>query len=244
MMTQGHEGKAADPFRRQRVLTVMIALGVLFGSLWAAREMMETPLLPVFAPSARPVLILDPGHGGIDGGAVAYDGTKESDLNLAIALKLRDLAEFCGVETKMTRTDDSRRTDLLHYSEHEDLVWRTEQVNAVADGVLLSIHQNCFPTSQPSGAQVLYADGEASRRLGELTQNSLVSALQPDNRRLAEPAGEKIYLLAHVGCPAVLAECGFLSNFDDLRRLCDEEYQKSFAAVLLSAYLQYTAPGA
>ena len=240
MRMREHEGKAADPFRRQRIVTVLAALAVLFGSLWTARALTR-PLVPVFEARERPVLILDPGHGGIDGGAIAYNGVKESDLNLSIALKLRDLADFCGVETAMTRSDDSRRTDLLHYSEHEDLVWRVEQINAVPDGLLISIHQNCFPTSQPSGAQVLYARDAESRRLGELTQAAIVSALQPNNRRVAGPADEKLYITANAACPAILVECGFLSNFDDLRRLSDEGYQKSFAAVLLSAYLQYTA---
>ena len=76
-------------------------------------------------------------------------------------------------------------------------------------GLLISIHQNCFPTSQPSGAQVLYAPGEESRRLGELTQGDIVSSLQPENRRVAEPASPGLYLTTHVSCPMVLVECGF-----------------------------------
>ena len=191
------------------------------------------------APETQTCLVIDPGHGGIDGGAIAFNGVKESDINLAIALKLQALAEFCGVHTFMTRSDDSRRTDLASYSEHEDLVHRTELINSVPNAVLISIHQNFYPTSQPSGAQVLYASGEHSRLFGEKTHGELVSYLQPDNRRLAEPASEKLYITSHVGCPAILVECGFLSNLTDLQHLEDDTYQTSFAAVLLHAYLGF-----
>ena len=232
------EAREKDPFRRQRLWMLVIAAVVLALSLWAASLGEISPTLSRTEP--RPCLIIDPGHGGIDGGAIAYNGVKESDLNLAIALKLRDLADFCGCETLLTRQDDSRRTDILSYSEHEDLVHRVEIINGVSNGVLMSIHQNCYPTSQPSGAQVLYAAGEESRRLGLLTHGLILSHLQPENRRVAEPAPEKLYITAHVRCPAILVECGFVSNLSDLERLSDEVYQTSFAAALLSAYLQYT----
>ena len=200
-MRAAQTDKNGDRFRRQRVLTVLIALTVLFTSLWLASGM-GSGAAPTLAPSTRTCLILDPGHGGIDGGAIAYNGVKESDLNLAIALKLRDLADFYGISTALTRQDDSRRTDLLSYSEHEDLVWRAEQINAVDAGFCLSIHQNTFPTSQPSGAQVLYGAGEESRRLGACIQNCIVTYLQPDNRRLAEPASKGLYLPAMWTAPS------------------------------------------
>lgn len=186
-----------------------------------------------------PCLVIDPGHGGIDGGAVAFNGVRESDINLSIALKLRSLADFLGTETAMTRTDDSARTDMAAYSEHEDLVHRTELINSVPNAVLISIHQNFFPTSQPSGAQVLYAAGEKSRALGVRTHGNLVALLQPTNRRVAEPAPERLYITSHVNCPAILVECGFLSNLTDLENLAQDRYQTSLAAVLLASYLQF-----
>ena len=185
-------------------------------------------------------LVIDPGHGGIDGGAISTDGTKESDINLAIALKLRALAEFIGQKTVMTREDDSWRTDAASYSEHEDLVHRTEIINAAPNAILFSIHQNCFPTAQPSGAQVLYAKNEGSDVLGNLTHNNLISCLDPENRRVAEPASEKLYIPAHVKCPANLVECGFMSNNFDVLKLKDDSYQLSLALVLMCSFLQDT----
>ena len=185
-------------------------------------------------------LVIDPGHGGIDGGAISTDGTKESDINLAIALKLRAIAEFVGQKTVMTREDDSWRTDAASYSEHEDLVHRTEIINAAPNAILFSIHQNCYPTAQPSGAQVLYSGYEGSDILGTLTHNNLISCLDPENRRVAEPAPKKLYITANASCPAILVECGFMSNNFDVLKLKEESYQLSLALVLMCSFLQFT----
>ena len=187
----------------------------------------------------RPVLVIDPGHGGFDGGAVAVNGVRESDINLAIGCKLELLASFFGQRSVMTRSDDSTRTDLVSYSEHEDLVHRAQIVNQLPNAVLVSIHQNFYPTTQPFGAQVLYAGDAQSTLLGRITQSNLVNALQPENRRLAEPASPGLYLTANVSCPAILVECGFLSNYSEMEKLMDNGYQTSIAAVLLASYLQF-----
>ena len=193
------------------------------------------------APARLPFrLVIDPGHGGIDGGAVGFDGTKESDINLSVALKLRDLAQLLGCCPVMTRSDDSRRTDFTTYSEHEDLVYRAQLVNAIPRAALISIHQNSYPTSQPSGAQVLYAGNDLSRYWGELTQERIVRHLQTGNRRVAEPADRRLYLTANVSGPAILVECGFMSNPFDLEQLCDPGYQTALAAVLFGAFIQFT----
>lgn len=225
--------------RRAPQLIGLIGLVLVLAAVYSAAW--RFPAAEVIGEEEEPTLVIDPGHGGIDGGAVAFDGTKESHINLSISLKLANLADFCGLSRAMTRENDARRTELLAYSEHDDLVKRAEQINDVPNGVLISIHQNTFPNSQPFGAQVLYASGEESRRFGELTHGNLVRLLQPENRRVAEPASPGLYLTAHVQCPAILVECGFLSNLSDLDRLKDNSYQTKLAAVLLSSYLQYIA---
>ena len=187
----------------------------------------------------RHTLVLDPGHGGLDGGAVSDDGTKESDLNLAIAEKTRLIAEFLGQETVMTREDGSARTDFSSYSEHADLVRRTELINGTPGAIAISIHQNDFPTGQPSGAQVLYSGHEGSKRLGCLTHDNLVRLLDPENRRLAEPAPKGLYITAHAECPTILVECGFMSNNFEVQKLCDPKYQNSIALVLVASLIQY-----
>lgn len=214
------------------MLLVCVVLSVLF--LILGTERTES----MAGPSAR-VLVIDPGHGGIDGGAVSDDGSKESDINLAVAQRLRCIASLLGQPVCLTREDDASKVDYADYSEHEDLVRRTELINSQPGAVLISIHQNDFPTSQPSGAQVYYAAGEDSERLGKLCHANLISALDPENRRVAAPAPKELYITSHVACPAVLVECGFMSNNFEVQKLCSESYQCSIALVLAGSLLQY-----
>lgn len=195
--------------------------------------------LESLADAAFCTLVIDPGHGGIDGGAVSDDGTRESDLNLAIALKLRALAEWLGQPVVMTRSDDRIREDYADYSEHEDLVRRTELVNQTPGAVLISIHQNDFPTGQPSGAQVFYANSPGSEELGKRCHANLVALLDPENRRVAAPAPKNLYMTSHVDCPAILAECGFMSNNFDVQKLCGGDYQTAVALILAGSLTQY-----
>ena len=217
------------------VLAILLIAAVIISILGPKTE----PAAHVAGGREISTLVIDPGHGGIDGGAVGADGTKESDINLAIALKLRALAEFYALENIMIRQDDSSRSDAQRYSEHEDLVSRADLVNATVNPVLISIHQHCYPTGQPSGPQVLYAATETSESLGKLTHQNLIGCLYPGNRRVAEPASKKLYLLNHVSCPAILVECGFLSNLSDLGKLSDSGYQTMLSTVLMASYLQY-----
>ena len=191
------------------------------------------------AQEKPPTLVIDAGHGGIDGGAVSDDGTKESDINLAIALRLNSIVLFCGQKTVMTRLDDVPKTDILSYSENRDLKDRTELANSVPNAVLISIHQNCYPTAQPKGAQVLYSAYGDSERLGRLMQSALVGKLDPGNRRLAVPAPRELYLTANTRCPAVLVECGFMSNNFEVLKLKDPAYQNALALVIASSYMEY-----
>lgn len=184
-------------------------------------------------------LVIDPGHGGIDSGAIGADGTKESDINLSIALKLRAMAELYGMENILTRQDDRTLCDSETYSEHRDLECRTELVNSALNPVYISIHQNDYPTAQPSGSQVIYAAGEGSQALGNITHANLLSTLYPKSRRVAEPATKKLFILSHLQCPAILVECGFISNAIDLENLKKPIHQTSLAAIIMGSYLQY-----
>jgi N-acetylmuramoyl-L-alanine amidase len=225
---------------RKALIAVLILLAIaVLVSLLIPKTHAETA--DTIAVKTGNTLVIDPGHGGIDGGAVAVDGSKESDINLAIALKLRALAEFYGLENTMTRQDDSTMSTTENYSEHNDLVNRTEIVNTTSNPVLISIHQNCYPTGQPSGPQVLYSSSNESEIFGKLTQKNLITVLYPDNRRVAEPATNKLYMLSHVTCPAILVECGFVSNLSDMTKLNDANYQTTLSTVLMASYLQYNS---
>lgn len=189
--------------------------------------------------NGRATLVIDPGHGGIDSGAVGLDGTRESDLNLYVALKLRAMAELYGQDNLLLRQDDRTLCDTEDYSEHRDLECRTALTSAELNPVYISIHQNDFPTTQASGVQVIYAAGEGSEQLGTITHENLIAALYPQSRRVAEPAVRKLYILSHLTCPAILVECGFVSNPIDLENLKKPAYQTSLATILMGSYLQF-----
>ena len=194
-------------------------------------------------PGSDTTLVIDPGHGGFDGGAISDDGSKESVINLSIALKLKTMAEFFGEKVLLTRCDDSNRTDFASYSEHEDLVMRTALVNQTPGAVLISIHQNDYPTSQPSGSQVLYAETEGSEFLGKKAHQTLIDALDPTNRRVATPAPSSLFITANVHCPAILVECGFMSNNFEVEKLNDPAYQCKIATALTVSYLCFIIEG-
>ena len=224
--------------RRKMLVLIAFLLLVCAAAVYAILRL-SPRILSASVPAAAPTLVIDAGHGGIDGGAISQDGTRESELNLSIALRLESIVRFCGQKTMMTRWDEGEKTDILSYSEREDLKTRAELVNSLPNAVLISIHQNDFPTAQPKGAQVLYSAYGDSEKLALLMQGSLVSRLDPENRRLAAPAPRELYLTSHTRCPAVLVECGFMSNNFEVEKLKDTAYQNALALVIAASYLEY-----
>lgn len=184
-------------------------------------------------------LVIDAGHGGIDGGAVSATGDKESDINLSIALKMSSLCELLGINYVLTRESDVPSSP-EGYSEHDNLIARAEVANSIENAVLISIHQNKFPSDKVRGAEVMYANSAQSRALGLAAQSNLVSAVDPENRRVARPAPAELLLTASVRCPAILAECGFMSNTEESRLLSTDTYQMKIAVALVSAYIIYS----
>ena len=151
-------------------------------------------------------IVIDPGHGGEDGGATSCTGIQESQLNLEISLRLRDLLHFLGYRAKMIRTTDtSVYTNGATISEKKisDLKHRVEMVNETADALLLSIHQNQFSDGRYSGAQVFFAPTQGSQSLAEQTQALLISSLNPGSKRACKPA-ESVYLMQHIRCTGIL----------------------------------------
>lgn len=196
-------------------------------------------LKPVINQNSRSTLVLDAGHGGIDGGAISDSGLKESDINLQIALKTEALVRFLGIDTVMTRETDTDNSDNKAYSEHDNLVQRVKLANSTENAVLISIHQNKFPSAVVSGAEVMYSDNDDSKALGLLTQDNLVALLDSSNRRVARPAPKELLLTSSVECPTILVECGFMSNPQEVQKLASNDYQLKLAAILAGSYIQF-----
>ena len=196
-------------------------------------------LKPVITQTSRSTLVLDAGHGGIDGGAISDSGLKESDINLQIALKTEALVRFLGIDTVMTRETDTDNSDNKAYSEHDNLVQRAKLANSTENAVLISIHQNKFPSAVVSGAEVMYSDNDDSKALGLITQDNLVTLLDSSNRRVARPAPKELLLTSSVECPTILVECGFMSNPQEVQKLASNDYQLKLAAILAGSYIQF-----
>lgn len=191
----------------------------------------------------RITVIIDAGHGGEDGGA-EVDGVLEKDINLSIADKLADTLRLCGVRVTEIRDedisvyDDSAQT--LREKKVSDLKHRVEIVNGSENNILVSIHQNKFDNSAYSGAQVFYSsNNDKSRVLAESIRNSVVSLIQNDNTRELKPANSDIYLLDNATVPAVIVECGFLSNDEERAKLLDSGYQSEMAYSIAMGVLEY-----
>lgn len=198
----------------------------------------------------RPVVsnfcvIIDAGHGGVDGGAVSCSGILESQINLEISLRLNDLLHLLGVQTKMIRTDDRSvytEGNSIAAKKVSDLKERVRIANSIENALLISIHQNTFTDSRYSGAQVFYCKGEGSQELAKCMQSGLVTALNPGSNRKSKK-GSNIYLLENVNCTAILVECGFISNPVEESRLRDQRYQQQISTVIattLSTFLSNT----
>lgn len=200
-------------------------------------------------------VVIDPGHGGEDGGAISAKGLVEKDVNLAVAGYLRELCETAGIPTVMTRTEDTLlydrnldyqgRKKVLDLEARRQIAEQTAGKAAQSDGGILfvSIHMNAFPQPQYSGMQVWYGTADPrSAAVAEDIQRAS-AALMPDNTRKIKAAGSNIYLLDRLTTPAVLVECGFLSNPPEAERLGDEAYRRALAAVIFSAIAPHlTAP--
>ena len=184
-------------------------------------------------------IVIDPGHGGEDGGAVSRSGIPESTYNLEISQRLNALLNLLGYDTEMIRTTDISiytKGETLAQKKASDLKERVKRINELDQAVLLSIHQNHYPDERYSGAQVFYANTEGSGELAQQLQTSFVSTLNPGSHRQAKKASG-IYIMEHIRCPGVLIECGFLSNHAEEAKLRDPEYQKKLCCIIAAELL-------
>lgn len=189
-------------------------------------------------------VIIDPGHGGVDCGAVAVDSTLEKDINLQIALILNDLLKMSGAEVIMTRTEDISIHDesakTIRAKKVSDIHNRFEILKDNPDYLFISIHQNKFSDSRYSGAQLFYSPNNAqSVNLARCIQTSFSQYLQKDNEREIKKCSTDVYLIYHAESNAVLCECGFLSNKNELENLKNTEYQKQVAICIYNGILNY-----
>lgn len=183
--------------------------------------------------------IIDPGHGIPDGGAVGTDGTAEQELNLAISLKLSEKLKNLGFPNILTRTDENSiyaEGETIHEKKVSDINQRIKIANDYKGIPLISIHMNTFPNQSVKGIQVFYSSkNEQSMNLAKKIQAALNENFQSEKPRVIKPIPKNIYLFSHIDNPAIIIECGFISNNDELKLLKGNEYQENLADTIAIA---------
>jgi N-acetylmuramoyl-L-alanine amidase len=198
------------------------------------------------ATSDKQVIVLDAGHGGMDGGCSSASGTPEKGINLNILLTLRDMLEVAGYEVDVTRETDTSIHDKgiegIANQKRSDMDNRLGIFNKNKNAICISIHQNQFTDPKYSGAQMFYSDTvEGSAELAGILQESFVKYIQPENKRETKLCGKELFLCYYSENPTVMVECGFLSNPDEAAKLESEDYQKQVAFTIFSAINEYVS---
>jgi N-acetylmuramoyl-L-alanine amidase len=213
---------------------IFIVIGLSVSSLWKYIGRCSSTASVAVPMSHRVTVVIDPGHGGRDGGAIGYSSVPEKELNLEISLILRDLLTASGINVVMTRTEDIMlSSDTGGTLKNQDLCARRKITESIESPLFVSIHMNAFPIEKYSGLEIYYSQNdENSQSIAENMRNSVISNQMTGSNRQIKPAGDNIYLLNSLTCPAILVECGFLSNRNDAERLNDPSYRQRLALVI------------
>lgn len=221
-------------------LVCCVVLGMA-GILWAGHRVED---VPAFAAQGETMVtvIVDPGHGGVDGGASTADGVLERDLNLEVAQRVRDLLCLTGQRAVLTRTTEEdlhTEGDTIRERKVSDIRNRVALVNGTENGLLLSIHQNSLPSSPSThGAFVFWNGVEGGEDLAKALQDALNGSVNQGNEKEARQIPDSVYLMNHVTAPGVLVECGFLSNPAEAAALQDPAYQTRLAVAITAGVLE------
>ncbi|MBE6629284.1 MAG: cell wall hydrolase [Ruminococcaceae bacterium] len=220
-------------------LALFVCCGLIASALFYHAEGLFGAMLTNAAEKDAPVIILDAGHGGEDGGATGTNGVPEKDLNLSLSRTLAALLRGAGYTVVQTRTEDK----LLYpagtkkgHKKQGDLTARLAYTEKYPNSIFVSIHMNTFPLPDCEGVQVWYSENhENSAVLAKAIQENVKALLQPSNHRRIKAATSSIYILKHAKTPAVLVECGFLSTPAECALLSDAAYRQKLALVLFDA---------
>ncbi|MBQ8546600.1 MAG: N-acetylmuramoyl-L-alanine amidase [Clostridia bacterium] len=226
---------------------VIFGIGVTFERLIEKR--LENDSLPTYIKANTISVVIDAGHGGEDAGAIAPDGTLEKDLNLEISNLVKALCILNGINVKMTRENDmllyDYYNDLENYTGQKkvyDLKNRLKIAEEHPSALYVGIHMNKFSQAKYKGTQIYYSkNNEESQLVASDLSKKIKSYLQPENNRQIKGADSSIYILNNIKNPAILVECGFLSNEEELSSLKDEEYRASLALLIFASICEYNS---
>ena len=221
---------------------ILFLVAIFFVSVIMLNLSLKNEIESVFSPSK--VVVIDPGHGNIDGGAVGNSGSIEKDINLSICKKIKEHLKKDGFNVVLTREDDSPLTDTngknVRQIKRDDLKYRKKMRDAQNTSIFVSVHMNKFHDEKQKGAQTFYANlPSESKLLGEVIQKNMIEYLDKSNRRVAKVDESSIYILKDAKTPSVLVECGFLSNAEEEKLLLTDEYQNKVAYAIYKGIKEY-----
>lgn len=228
--------------RNKKLLAVIMVIILCFGSmLWIN----VNDVVTTYKSKEEKVILIDPGHGGIDGGAASKDGTVEKNINLNIGLLLGANLQSQGYKVEYTRTEDVglySEGKSVKEKKYEDLNKRVDLKKETDCDVFVSIHLNTFPQASCKGAQVWYSNFEGSSKLAQIIQSNVKEKLDNGNKRVPKAAGTQYKVLrGNDNMAGVIVECGFLSNSEEAEKLKNEDYQRKIADIIaesISIYLE------
>lgn len=229
--------------KRISLIILVVVLGVFTFAYQEEKQKLEIQEYVTSIPVSDKVVILDAGHGYPDKGAESKNGTTESDINLAITLKVQNLLEQSGCVVLLTRSDEngiySLDSKTLKEKKVSDIKNRVKIGNNSSANIFVSIHLNKIPQEQYYGWQCFYKkENENSKKLAENIQNSLNESIEKENEREALSITNK-YIVEHVEIPLSIVECGFLSNSQEEKELKDDEYQNRLAWGIYCGIVNY-----
>ena len=224
-------------YRKKAFISLIIyaLIGIILIMIFYSKAFIQTSATPV----SQKIIIIDPGHGYPDGGAVSEDGTLESEINLLIANELKKNFIKSGATVVMTRNNKNSLSKSKTNNKREDMKKRKEILNNVNGNVFISIHMNYFPDSKYYGAQVFYNTGNSQNEIiADYIQKQLINISSPKNTRNIKE-DNSIFILKNSKIPSVLVECGFLSNQAEAKKLNSKKYQKEIAKAIYKGTIDY-----
>lgn len=220
----------------KRKIELFMALFLILGAIavsWKLSNLTASVSQETKEKADKTVVVIDPGHGGEDPGKVGVNDALEKEINLQISQKLKALLEAEGIEIVMTREDDN-----VPDGKREDLQQRVDLINETKPSIVVCIHQNSYGDADVKGAQVFYYKSSAdAEKAAQILQEEL-KTVDPDNTR-AIKANDTYYILKKTEVPAVIVECGFLSNYEEAEKLVLEEYQDQIASAICAGIIKW-----
>ncbi len=217
--------------RKEQILVFLYVVTILFGIVTSySNQTVQTFSMP----ASKKVIVIDAGHGGFDPGKVGYDDVYEKDINLAIANKLQQYFEQSGATVIMTREDENATA----LNKNDDMRTRKETINKSKGDLVISIHQNSYEDSSVCGPQVFYFNSENGQKLANIVQQEMNTELTPKRPRNATN-NDSYYILKSTNIPAIIVECGFLSNPEENKLLSNEDYQQKVAWSIYVGTINY-----